>query len=87
MSQAPKDTSGAGPETFLLEEYGKLSDAFLSNEELGERRLNFFVSLTTAVIAALAALWGSDVIMVHPAFVLISLSVLFLFGLVTLLSC
>jgi len=39
---------------FLLAEYQNNRDAFWRNEELGERRVNFFLTLTTAVMAALA---------------------------------
>lgn len=39
---------------FLLAEYQSQREAFWHNEELGERRVNFFITLTTAVIAALA---------------------------------
>jgi hypothetical protein len=39
---------------FLLAEYQSHRDAFWHNEELGERRVDFFITLTTAVTAALA---------------------------------
>ena len=39
---------------FLLAEYESNRDAFWHNEELGERRVDFFITLTTAVMAALA---------------------------------
>ena len=42
--------------SFLLEEYKHLAESFLRNEELGERRFNFFIALTTAVIGALVAI-------------------------------
>ena len=41
---------------FLLAEYRYLGDCFWRNEEIGERRVNFFITLVTAAIAALVAL-------------------------------
>lgn len=43
-------------EDFLLAEYRNLADSFWRNEEAGERRINFFITLVTAVISALVAL-------------------------------
>ena len=43
-------------ETFLIEEYKHVLESFWRSEELGERRVNFFITLTTAVVAAFAAL-------------------------------
>src|SRR5690349_3354018 len=37
---------------FLLEEYRHVSASFLSLEELGERRVNFYITLATALLAA-----------------------------------
>src|SRR5262249_43231618 len=41
----------------LLAEYKHFSESIWKNEETGERRLNFFITLVTAVIAGLVALW------------------------------
>jgi putative (di)nucleoside polyphosphate hydrolase len=43
-------------ETLLLAEYQQYSEAFWRNEEAGERRVTFFITLTTAIIAAIVAL-------------------------------
>jgi predicted secreted protein len=43
-------------EDFLLVEYRNLADSFWRNEEAGERRVNLFITLVTAVISALVAL-------------------------------
>jgi hypothetical protein len=40
----------------LLAEYRYLADSFWRNEEGGEKRVNFFITLVTAVLAALVAL-------------------------------
>lgn len=45
---------------FLLEEYKYLVDSFWKNEETGEKRVHFFITLVTAVIAALVTLTTSD---------------------------
>ncbi len=45
------------PEELLFAEYRHFSTALLKNEELGERRVSFFISLITAVMAGLVALW------------------------------
>jgi Flp pilus assembly protein TadB len=41
--------------SYLLAEYEHLSDSFLKNEELGDRRVNLFLTLVTGLIAVLAA--------------------------------
>jgi len=43
-------------EKLLLAEYQQYSEAFWRNEEAGERRVTFFITLTTAIIAAIVAL-------------------------------
>jgi putative (di)nucleoside polyphosphate hydrolase len=43
-------------EELLLAEYEQYSEAFWKNEEGGEKRITFFISLTTAIIAAIVAL-------------------------------
>ena len=73
---------------FILEEYKHLTDSFLRNEELGERRVNFFLTLTTTVIGALAAIreiFGDiDMMKFYIGFGAALLAVL-LFGVVTLM--
>jgi hypothetical protein len=71
----------------LLAEYQYLGDCFWRNEEVGERRVDFFITVTAALIAAsLAAIeqdfvaLGDDVV---PALSL-GLAALLLFGFVTL---
>jgi len=43
-------------EEFLLAEYRRFADSFWRNEEVGEKRVNFFITLVTAVITAMVAL-------------------------------
>lgn len=69
---------------FLLEEYKSLQESFLRNEELGERRVNFFITLTTAVIGALAAIWKVSNDGIDRIFFFLGLVLVFLFGIVTL---
>ncbi len=72
---------------FVLTEYQSHREAFWKSEELGERRVNFFISLTTAILAALAIrekgiLAPGD--RVDPIF-FYGLGALVLFGFVTLM--
>jgi hypothetical protein len=73
----------------LLAEYKNLADSFWRNEETGERRLNFFITLVTAVIAALVALATKQNDALPPADVRLiavyALLALLAFGLTTLL--
>jgi len=77
-----------GPKIFLLAEYRNLADSFWRNEDAAERRVNFFITLVTAVISALVALatrssdLGSDVAFAVTVFALLALLA---FGVVTLL--
>ena len=70
--------------SFLLEEYKSLQESFLRNEELGERRVNFFITLTTAVIGALAAIWKISIDGIDLIFLSFGLAFVFLSGIVTL---
>lgn len=49
-------------EKLLMAEYEHFSESFWRNEEVGEKRINFFVTLTTAIIAGIVALVSGD----HP---------------------
>jgi len=71
---------------FLLAEYEHLADSFWRNEENGEKRVNFFVTFATAVMAALVTLsTASTVDKAHVTLVAIwSLSSLLIIGIVTL---
>ncbi len=69
---------------FLMEEYRFFTQSFWKNEELGERRVTFFITLTTAVLAAVVALTeiGSTAISVKQV-ATGALAALFAFGVVT----
>ncbi len=77
--------------SFLLAEYQNHKDEFRRSEQVGETRVNFFITVTTAVLAALAirkeGFWleteGSERI-VDPIF-FNGLGALLLFGVVTLM--
>jgi hypothetical protein len=47
-------------DAFLLVEYEHFADSFWRTEELGEKRLNFFISLLTAAAAGLVILATSE---------------------------
>jgi len=51
---------GARTEDFLLAEYRYIGDSFWRNEETGEKRVSYYMTLATAVIGALVALTTSD---------------------------
>jgi putative (di)nucleoside polyphosphate hydrolase len=74
-------------EKTLMADYEHFSESFWRNEEVGEKRVNFFIALTTAIIAGIAALVTSNdgdfsrADMRQAATV--ALSGTFLFGLVT----
>jgi hypothetical protein len=42
---------------FLIEDYAKWAESMYRSEEIGEKRINFFISLVTAVLAGLVALF------------------------------
>jgi len=50
---ATREDGAMDKQDFLLAEYQQYSEAFWRNEEAGERRVTFFITLATAVIAAL----------------------------------
>lgn len=47
-------------ETLLLAEYQHFSDFLARNEEIGEKRVTFFITLTTAIIAGIITLATAD---------------------------
>jgi hypothetical protein len=74
-------------ERLFLAEYQHMAESFLDNEELGERRVNFFITLTAAVPTALIAILRNEISLkngtVSPIF-FIGLVALLLFGVSTL---
>jgi hypothetical protein len=78
---------GFTPETadFLKIEFQQLHNAFLSNEEGGERRVNIYFALIAAITAALglvgSTLWTRTQ---FPVVLLVTAVIMLLFGLVTL---
>ncbi|MFX1586933.1 MAG: hypothetical protein ACFFC1_02155 [Promethearchaeota archaeon] len=44
----------------LIEDYKYLCESFRENEQIGERRMKFFITLVTAIMAALATLATSN---------------------------
>jgi len=76
-------------EKLLLAEYEFFTGSFWKNEEIGEKRVDFFITLTTAIMAGIIALITSD--QVSPSdtdvnqIATAALSGTFLFGLITFL--
>ncbi len=60
MTDSTTDKHANKTEEFLLAEYKTFSDSFWRNEETGEKRVEFFITLATAVIGALVALATSQ---------------------------
>jgi len=89
MDTQPPEVQRRNTDDFLLAEYKNLADSFWRNEETGERRVNFFITLVTAVIAALVALATKQNDALPPADVRLiavyALLALLAFGLTTLL--
>jgi len=74
-------------EEFLLAEYKTFSDSYWRNEETGEKRVEFFITLATAVIGALVALATSQTQLSPEAMyavMILALTGLLGFGFVTL---
>jgi len=53
------DTSTALRDLYLAD-LERLEDSIWRNEEIGEKRFNFFATFATAVVGGLVALWTSD---------------------------
>ena len=73
-------------EDFLLEEYRTMAESFWRNEEAGERRVNFLITLVTAVIGAIVALINQSDLTRETVYfaALFALLSLLIFGVVTL---
>jgi len=86
MADVSPEEKRAGAATDLLfADLKYLQDAFWKNEETGEKRIQFFIALVTAVIAALAATVGKSGIQdgLHVVIIFYALFSLFIVGLVT----
>lgn len=84
-SLSPSPAEGPPVAEFLLEEYRAYREALNENERIGEGRVNLFLTITTAVLGALALKEdlteaGGD----FDALFLFLLGVVFLFGMTTL---
>jgi hypothetical protein len=82
-AKSPTDDS----DQFLLAEHRHFTESLWKNEEVGEKRLNVFITLVTAVITALVALHAKEnVLLGESRFLVTSYAMLALlaFGFVTL---
>ena len=66
---------------FLMADYKYLCDSFWKNEETGERRVQFFITLVTAVLAAIATLLAKATTR-DDYYSLYAISIFALFGLI-----
>ncbi len=93
MTIAAKNVEQSDALSFLLNEFERLSDALSENEAVGERRVNFFITFVTAVLAGLIALatkpgndpMAPELVKVAPELVKAAAVSLLLIGLFTLL--
>jgi putative (di)nucleoside polyphosphate hydrolase len=60
---------GKDMKDLLLFDLGHFGESYWRSEEVGEKRLNFFIGLVTAVAAGLAAFVGSEVASKNPGLV------------------
>lgn len=85
------DSEKSEAKEFLLSEYKYLCDSLWKNEETGEKRVQFFLTLVTAVLAATAALVSKAVDPDQPGsnlfygISIFALAGLMVFGVITLL--
>jgi hypothetical protein len=82
-SDCPKRFTG-----LLLADLEHFGESLWRNDEIGERRFNFFLTLTTSVIAGLAALYAKEGVIdkaTLPYVTRAALAGLFMFGLMTYL--
>src|ERR1043166_1938416 len=56
----PSVTAGLDPKDLLLADLEHFGESLLRNEEMGEKRFNFFITLVTAVAAGLITLYSSE---------------------------
>jgi hypothetical protein len=84
--ESTSDDSPADVSAFMLAEYQRHLDGFWRSEELGERRLNFFLTIVTAVLGAIALAIDADVLLAGRIDPLIfyALTAILLLGLLTL---
>ncbi len=72
----------------LLKEYEYVGRLVIEDEQIGERRVEFFNTITTTVLTLLGALSGSGILLigkaVDPKMFIIGTTVLSLFGIITL---
>jgi hypothetical protein len=59
MSANPADTRHAEMRELLIKDLELFEASIWRNEETGEKRFNFFITLVTTVIGGLAVLWAS----------------------------
>lgn len=82
-----REIDSARLDNFLLVEYEHRSEALLRNEDSGDQRATFFVSVAAAAAAVLAFAFGGDRPIVQrdlvPPAAAISAAMLFVFGLLT----
>jgi len=89
MNEAADEKKAERTDRFLLEDYARWGESMYRSEEVGEKRINFFITLAAAVLAGLVSLYTAreSVIQVEalPFVTIGSLGGLLLLGVVTFL--
>jgi hypothetical protein len=87
MAMSSHNASNNPIPDFLLAELHIWEEASWRNEEIGEKRFNFFVTLVTAVSGGIIVLWASDkapdIVRVTPTLTWLATLALLVFGLLT----
>jgi ADP-ribose pyrophosphatase YjhB (NUDIX family) len=79
--------SSAEVKEFLLEEYRAVTDSLANSEQAGETRVNWLIGIVTAALGGLIALYSAERRMnieLLCGIVIVSLTALLLFGIITL---
>ena len=70
---------------YMIAEYQRLIDSFWKSEDIGEKRVNFFITLSTVVVTVLVALREKEISNHIDQIFFLGLVILLLFGIVTLM--
>lgn len=70
---------------YMIAEYQRLIDSFWKSEDIGEKRVNFFITLSTVVVTVLIAFREKEISNHIDRIFFLGLVILLLFGIVTLM--
>lgn len=87
MGNENSQTNKSRFESLLLEEYRYFTKSFWRSEELGENRVNFFITLSGFILTLLGAIATSGILLgfnLSPIYFQLVCFILWLFGWITL---